>query len=302
MMLLAALLVAYATTVGTLGQRLFGQLTDGVRHPLLGVVTWLVACGSVLVAWLVAGLLAAGWHLPAFAAVAVEACLTSAEHPHDHGHLTVPGLAVPGLAALGLRFAWVGLRGYAAEARFRRDHLQAIRLVGRMNRQLGAVVVDAAEPAVYCVAGRRPTIVVTTRALDALSTEQLAAVLDHERCHLAERHHLILRACQSVARAFPFVPLFRDARPHVAALLEMRADDVAARRHGERPLADALAAVAVTAPLGPALAAGGQSALARAQRLLSGTGGARRGGWRLSLLNLALAVGPAIILLVPFCD
>ncbi|HEX5995904.1 MAG TPA: M56 family metallopeptidase [Jiangellales bacterium] len=301
MMLLAALLVAYAAAVGMLGRPLLRRLTHHTRHPLLGVVTWLVACASVLAAWLVAGLLAAGWHLPAFADVIVGECLTSAESPDDHVHLTAPELALPALAASALRATWVSLRGYAAEARFRRRHVHAVRLVGRTDRKLGAIVVDAAEPAVYCVAGRRPTIVVTTQALDALSSEQLAAVLDHERCHLAERHHVLMGACRAVARAFPFVPLFREARSHVAALLEMRADDVAAKRHGARPVADALAAVAVGPPLGPALAAGGESALARANRLLPGAAGARDGGWRLALLIAALAVGPPAILLVPLC-
>lgn len=301
MILLAALLMAYATTVGTLGRRPLGRLTDRTRHPLLGVATWLVACGSVLAAFLIAGLLAAGWHLPAFAAVVVEGCLTSAERPHDHAHVTLPELALPALAVSGLRAAWVSFRGYATEARFRRRHVDAVRLVGRTDRRLGAIVVESAEAAVYCVAGRRPTIVVTTQALDSLSGEQLAAVLDHERCHLAERHHVLLRACHAVARAFPFVPLFREARSHVAGLLEMRADDVAARRHGARPVADAIAVVGAAPPFGPALAAGGESALARAHRLLAGAAGTRRSGWRLSLLNVALTVGPAAILLVPFC-
>jgi Zn-dependent protease with chaperone function len=44
----------------------------------------------------------------------------------------------------------------------------------------------------YCVPGRLPTIVVTTGALAVLEPEQLAAVLAHERAHLAGRHHLLL--------------------------------------------------------------------------------------------------------------
>lgn len=104
-----------------------------------------------------------------------------------------------------------------------------------------------------------------------------------------------------MARAFPFVPLFREARSHVAALLEMRADDVAARGHGAGPVADALGAVAVGPPLGPALAAGGESAVARAHRLLTDAAGTRRGEWRLSLLTAALAIGPPAFLLLPLC-
>jgi Zn-dependent protease with chaperone function len=301
MILLATLLVVYAAVIATLGRHVLGRPRDCARHPVLGVITWLVACGSVLSAWLVAALLAAGWHLPAVADLLVQGCLTGAEQPHDHGHLTVPVLAVPALVASGLRAAWVSVRWYARDARLRRRHLDAVRLVGRTDRRLGAMIVEAAEPAVYCVAGRRPTIVVTTQALQVLSGEQLAAVLDHERCHLTERHHLVLRVCQAVAGAFPFVPLFRDARASVAVLLEMRADDVAVRRHGNRVLVDALATVVAGPPTRAALAVGGSSAPDRVNRLLARSGAASPARWRLSALAAAFAAGPVAILVLPFC-
>ncbi|MEU4721305.1 hypothetical protein AB0G06_16920 [Nonomuraea dietziae] len=41
----------------------------------------------------------------------------------------------------------------------------------------------------------------------------------------------VLAAGEAFARAFPFVPLFDVARREVARLIELRADDVAARRH-----------------------------------------------------------------------
>jgi hypothetical protein len=256
----------------------------------------------VLAAWLGAGLLAAGWHLPAFTAAVVQACLTSADWPHDHVHAAVPELALPALVVSGLRAGWVISRGYAAELHLRSRHVRAVRLVGRADADLGAVVVDAPEPAVYCVAGARPTIVVTTRALRALSPAALAAVLAHERCHLTERHHLLIRACHLLARAFPFVPLFREARSRMGGLLEMRADDVAVRRHGVAALVDALTAVVAGPPTRTALGAGGVAARTRVDRLLSGAGRLPRGRWRLCLFAAALATGPAVILLVPFCS
>jgi Zn-dependent protease with chaperone function len=302
MILIAALLAAYATLLGTLGRRMLSRVTDRGGDPLFGAVAWLVACVSVLAAWLGAGLLAAGWHLPAFTSVVVEACLTSTDWPHDHVHLTVPGLALPALAVFAVRAGWVICRGYAAELHLRSRHVQALRLVGRADARLGAVVLDAPEPAVYCVAGPQPTIVVTTRALSALTPAALAAVLAHERCHLTERHYLLIRACHVLARAFPFVPLFREARSRMGGLLEMRADDVAARRHGVAPLIDALTAVAAGPPLRTALGAGGAPARTRVDRLLSGAGSRTRARWRLSLLAATLAAGPVVILLVPFCS
>lgn len=299
MMILAGLLIVYATVVGTVGQRPLTRLTSKTRSPLFGAATWLLACASVILAWLGASLLAAGWHLPAFAAALVDRCLTTAERPHDHVHLTAPAVALPALAASTLRATWVTVRGYCADARFRREHVRAARLVGSANRDLGVIVVDAAEPAAYSLAGPRPTIIVTTCAVRKLSSAALAAALDHERCHLAERHFLLLGAAGLTAKAFPFVPLFRAAAARVGDLVEMRADDVAARRHGAGSVADAIAAITSALP-DPAPAANEQ-ALARVARLL-GTVNPRGERWLLSLITMTLSLGPAAVLLLPFCN
>ena len=54
-------------------------------------------------------------------------------------------------------------------------------------------------------AGGRPTVVLTSAALEVLSDDELQAVLAHERAHLAHRHHRLLtvgrRAAQGVAAA-----------------------------------------------------------------------------------------------------
>jgi Zn-dependent protease with chaperone function len=298
MMILAVLLMSYAAVMGSVGHRPLARLVEQTRQPLLGAWVWLLACGSVLAAWSGAALLAAGWHLPAFAAAVIERCLTTAEPPHDHVHVTAPAVALPVLVASTLRAAWVTVRGYSADIRFRRRHVHAARLVGSADGNLGGViVVDASEPAVYSVTGPRPTIVVTTGARSMLSPTALAAALDHERCHLAERHFVLLGAGRLMARAFPFVPLFRAAEARIADLIEMRADDVAARRHGARSVIDALTAIA-SAPHDPNPAADAR-ALARASRLVADA--KPRGQWRLPSVAVAFALGPAIVLLLPFC-
>ena len=48
------------------------------------------------------------------------------------------------------------------------QHAEAARLVGHREPALGAVLVDHAQPAAYCVAGPQPTVIVTTGALQAL--------------------------------------------------------------------------------------------------------------------------------------
>ena len=117
-----------------------------------------------------------------------------------------------------------------------REHAEAARIVGRRaGGPDAAFVLDAARPAVYCVPGRPPTIVLTTGALAVLDPEQLAAVLAHERAHLAGRHHLLLAVTRSLAAVAPFVPLFARGAAEVARLAEMRADDAAVRRAGGDP-------------------------------------------------------------------
>lgn len=146
-------------------------------------------------------------------------------------------------------------RGLAGYLRFghieRRRHLSLLGLVGRQDERLDAVVVDHETAAAYCVPGRDCRIVLTTGAVRVLTIEQLAAVLAHEHAHLRGNHHLLVAAGKVLRSAFPFVPVFRWAHDEVARLVELLADDVAARRCEPDVLAGALLALAESAH-GPA--------------------------------------------------
>jgi hypothetical protein len=80
----------------------------------------------------------------------------------------------------------------------------------------------------------------------------------------------------------------------------MRADDVAARRHGRGVVAAALAVVGTAATPAGALAAGGPSAVTRARRLLDAPRPSRK-RWLLLAVIAATVVGPFACLLIPFC-
>ena len=58
----------------------------------------------------------------------------------------------------------------------------------------------------------------------------MAAVLAHERAHLRERHDLVLLPFTALARAFPWSVLVQRSYASVALLVEMLADDHAARQ------------------------------------------------------------------------
>lgn len=173
-------------------------------------------------------------------------------------------MALVVLAAAHLTgFAFHAVRAYAARARHR-DVLDKVGLPARLR----ATVVEHAEPAAYCLPGRRPRVVVSSGAVDALSHDELGAVVEHERAHIHGRHHLVLAAAHAFAWIFPGLPLARHLREQIPLLLEMAADDRALRRSPQNALATAMFTLASgRAPRG-ALAVGGETVLIRLKRVL----------------------------------
>ncbi|GAA2318710.1 hypothetical protein [Streptomyces violaceusniger] len=80
---------------------------------------------------------------------------------------------------------------------------------------------------------------VSAGALRLLSLAQLGSVLEHERAHIAGRHHLAPAATEAFARVFRWLPPAREARAQTALPLETAADDRALRRHPRQALASA---------------------------------------------------------------
>ena len=112
----------------------------------------------------------------------------------------------------------------------------------------GARVLDHPVPVAYCLPGRRSRLVLSVGALRALDPAQVVAVLAHERAHLRERHDLVVLPFVAWGATAPFVRGMVCAQVAVAALIEMRADDVAAARTQPAALACALRTVGGAAP------------------------------------------------------
>jgi hypothetical protein len=133
--------------------------------------------------------------------------------------------------------------------------------------------------------------------VDALDDGQLQAVLAHERAHLAGRHHLLLAAARALATTMPRIRLFTDGHRQLSRLVEMCADDAAARGHGSHALVSALLVLGGGPALpGRALAAAGTAVADRAERLMfpatpTQLRAARR---RLGVALAALFVGPSL--------
>jgi Zn-dependent protease with chaperone function len=238
-----------------------------LRRPRLALGLWQAAAAAVALAslgalaWCVALAVAAddGARLPA---VVSAAALVLA-----WGGLAVVGGAV---SALGARFGQ--LRSAERAARAEAESLiracapHALRVSGH-----DVTVIEAAAPVVFSVPGRTPAIVLSARVQESLDPEQLRAVVEHERAHMSQRHHLIrlIRRLAALGTTC-FCGRWGSRRFEHAAnlLIELAADDAAARVCGSEPVAGALTALSS--------AGGGDAMQLRAARLASHRPGALR--------------------------
>jgi Zn-dependent protease with chaperone function len=302
-MSVACCLLVYSFAVAVLGPRLLVGLTGTGVAPCLGVATWLAVIGTVIVSWAAAGAFLLGelvrdWNHPDRTFDTCLAALRSLALG-NHGVLVqVPLLMLTSFAALALTVLAATLARSLVRARAStHEHARMARLAGRPVTGREAVVLDAAERVAYCVAGHPDTIVVTSAALDALDDRHLGAVLSHERAHLAGRHHLLLALTRALATTLPQLRLFTTGAVEVAQLLEMCADDAAARTHGSPTVLEALLTLSTGTPVpATALSASGVGVLARAHRLATPPGPILR--WRVRLLLSTITVlvltGPVI--------
>lgn len=114
------------------------------------------------------------------------------------------------------------------------------------------VAVVEAEHALACaVPGRSGGVLVSTGLADRLRTDELEAVVAHERAHLTQRHAVAVGIAESIERAVPWVPGARAMARSTRVLVEFAADDAAARRVGR----DALRRAVLVADATGALAA-----------------------------------------------
>lgn len=299
----ALVFITYAGLLTTLGPRLLTHQGWADRAPRLAIVGWQSLSAAVMIAVLLAGLSVA---VPSGLAISdlglwIQACLIGLRDGYGIG-VTGP-LALMGTLSVFIlvgRFVGCLLSGACRQQRARHQHQDSLTLLARRDPALDAIIIENGAALAYCLPGYRRRIVLTTAALDELSEAELQAVLAHERAHLTGRHHLVIALADSCARAFPRLALFRQAREEIARLLEMLADDAASKRHGRLAVATAIAALAGRSVPAAALAAGGDTALVRARRLLA-PAQPLRGRFLLGGFLLAAAAGllPIVFAITP---
>jgi Zn-dependent protease with chaperone function len=298
----AVCLLLYGAVVCAAAPRLLPYLTRGGSAPGAAVAVWLIVVASVLASWAAAAAVLAvyvarTWNRPD--PMALAACLAqvrSAAAGHN-GLATQVGLLVPMLvlfAFVAVLAARVGRSLVTARARSRL-HAESARIIGRRVAGVDGLVVDAPQKMAYCLGGRPGTVVITSAAVAALERPHLDAVLAHERAHLAGRHHLLLTLTRALATSLPRIRLFTVAQAEVARLLEMCADDTAARRYGTAALLSAILTLAGASPI-PSTALGATSVgvYARVTRLTYPDTAVRRAGAR-----VLLAAFTGVILAAP---
>ena len=302
-MIAAGALLLYAAVAGFVAPHWLRRHSLADTAPAMGILLWqclgVSAIGAVVLA---GGVLA----LPEIAITPDLAQLVSACTTALRAQYSTPAGAVTGGVGMVLSLGVVArasactAREVVRARRARSDQLQTLHLVAGFQRSIGARVLPHDVATVYCLPGRGGGVVLTTAALAALDSEELAAVLAHERAHLGYRHHAILSVSAGLRRAFPRVPLFDLANGELARLVEMHADDAAARRSSRVAVATALVRLAQSTAPEAALGAGGDTTLSRVRRLTSAhrsLGAARALGATLGAL--LLVTGPAMIAAAP---
>jgi hypothetical protein len=191
--------------------------------------TWLLTAAAVILAGCSTVALAL---LAASAAARVPIMASLGDYSQNVVHRSDHTSAVTGaVAALVLIVAAVGV---AIAFRHRARALaESYRRAARLHDDGTVVVVRGTAVEAYALPGWPGRIVVSGSLLEALDEPGRAALLAHERAHLAGRHHLFTTVAHLAAAANPvLVPLART----VDYTVERWADEQAARVTGDRRL------------------------------------------------------------------
>ena len=208
--------------------------------------TWLLTIAAVALAVCSMAALAL---LAAFAAAKAPFLAAAGDYSQEVMRRHNPISAAAGVAAaLALTGAAV-----AVTVMFRnraRALAESYRRAAGLHAEDGIVVVPGPAIEAYALPGLPGRIVVSGRLLDCLDDRRRAALIAHERAHLASRHHLFTTVARLAAAANPLLlPVARS----VDYTVERWADEHAAAVTSDRRLvAETIGQVALLAPAPPA--------------------------------------------------
>lgn len=238
MLVVAVLLLAAAAAV-FLGPL---PLTFGswrLRYPRVALFLW----HGVFLAGLASALASLAWSLT----LAVTIDSTSGEHQDWLGPTVIVVAGWIGLASIGGIGALVFSRMEPITSALRQTqeqfNLLAAQAAYRSIRigRIDVVFIDSDIPAALSFPGERARILVSSRLEDELTPIELRAVIEHERAHVTGRHGLVAQLAQLNRACLPRLLGAREFQRATALLVELIADDAAARVCGAASTASALA-------------------------------------------------------------
>lgn len=219
-----ALIVGLAPTALTAGHW-------QIHRPRTALSLWCAAiCGGALT-----GLAALGHAL-----VVAFGGATSPGPAHSLA-VTVAGCLALGVLVVLLAGLGAGSESVVDAEEHNRDLiLQLAHDTYHLDERCDLVVLDHDLPLACAVPGERPVVAVSDSLLRRLPMSQVRAVIAHERAHLSARHHLLTRLAGIHTLCLPRFWATRRLRRAVHSLIELAADDRAARVAGPAALANAL--------------------------------------------------------------
>ena len=112
----------------------------------------------------------------------------------------------------------------------RRQHRNRVDLLSSpLGDDAQVRLLDHPAPMAFCLPGMRTLTVLSSGLVELFEEDEFAAVLEHERAHLRGQHHLVLLAFHAWHDALPWFPIASRAERAVAILIELIADDTAAK-------------------------------------------------------------------------
>ncbi|MFJ3789713.1 M56 family metallopeptidase [Kitasatospora sp. NPDC090091] len=237
--------------LSTVAPRLLARADWAEREPVLALLAWQCLVVAVMLCCALSLLLAASAALPGLR----DLVFAGAPHGVEAAYGLQGGegwgrLYAAVLAAGGVQTVLALTREVRSATALRnRRHAQLADRAPELpesidtarHRRERLVVLENVRPEAWSLPGHNSRLVVTTGALQQLTDRELAAVLSHERGHVRARHHWLSQCSQALASGFPGVGVFSAFRDQVGELVELAADDRAARRHGRHTTALALA-------------------------------------------------------------
>lgn len=203
-----------------------------VRHPRIALTLWFCAffagIGFAVASAATALLCAVGGASPASSS---EALL-----------LTITGWLSLGVLAAVIAFVSASAEPLADSWREAVGRFAPVAVSREDSDGVALVWFDSEEPVACAVPSREPEMFLSTALKDLLSPPQLRAVIEHERAHLRQHHGWAVRIAEINALCLPRqFPGGRALERATLLLIELIADDAAARRSGAVHLANALA-------------------------------------------------------------